>query len=121
MVREVVEQSAKDTVAELKQTSPSPEHHMYSPKRKYKDGDYAKSWTYDKNQIKSGRWIHSTVVYNKKHYRLTHLLENGHDLIRNGKRYGYYKGNPHIKPARDVAEEKLFENMVSKLAEVGFE
>lgn len=57
MVREVVEQSAKDTVAELKQTSPSPEHHMYSPKRKYKDGDYAKSWTYDKNQIKKWQMV----------------------------------------------------------------
>ena len=76
-----IDMASKDTVKRLKNTSPRD------------SGDYAKSWT--RKKIAGGY-----VVYNKKHYRLTHLLENGHALANQfgslGKRVPAY---PHIKPA----------------------
>lgn len=64
-------QVAKECVAELKSTSPK------------KSGKYAKSWTYRGQKGLMG--AKSYVVYNARHWQLTHLLENGH-LIRN--KYG---------------------------------
>lgn len=54
-----------------------------SPKR---TGKYAKSWSYKKY---SGK----TIIYNRKHYQLTHLLEKGHRK-RGGK--GNVAAIPHI-------------------------
>ena len=79
-------------------------------------GDYAKSWTSKK---RSG----STMSYNRvvyaddPHYRLTHLLERGHDIVvvRNGARVklGHVEGRPHIaladKKARREVERRLIE------------
>lgn len=108
--KEVVKQTAEDTVAILKRESP----------KEY--GNYAESWTYDKKQIEAGRWRHSTVVYNKKHYRLTHLLEYGHDLVtKSGKLIGRAKAKPHIRTAEEIATEEMRKNMIDKLSEVGFD
>lgn len=97
-VVEEVDKAAEETTAEtvkfLRETS---------PKRK---GKYAKSWR--KKQLKNGRW----VVYNVKHYRLTHLLERGHTL-RNG---GRTKAMPHIAPAEEYAVNK-FEERVRRLGQ----
>lgn len=78
----------KDCVAELRRTS---------PKRKGKGGGkYAKSWAV-KTETTSGGLVTTCVIHNKDHYRLTHLLENGHET-RNG---GRTKAYPHIKPAEE--------------------
>lgn len=85
---EVAKQVAKDGVKRLKATSP----------RSPKGGDYAKGWAVKKVK---GKY----VVHNKKHYRLTHLLEKGHATVDGGRTRKFV----HIKPTEDemIAE---FEN-----------
>lgn len=36
------------------------------------------------------------VIWNKKNYRLVHLLEFGHAFVNHG---GRYNGKPHLRPA----------------------
>ena len=97
---ECMDQTAKETVQDLKQTS---------PKRKVNGGAYAKSWAVKKEG-------HRYIVHNKKHYQLTHLLENGH-LVKN--QYGTYKRwepeSQHIAPAEKRASERLIEKLRQKL------
>jgi len=81
----VVKKVAKETVKELKSTSPS------------RTDKYAKGWTSttEKDMASSV----GITVHNKKHYRLTHLLENGHALANGGRSRKF----PHIKPAEEKA------------------
>lgn len=91
-----VKETAKQTVAELRDTSP-------------KDtGDYAKHWAYKRDTRLRGRNKNSMIVYSKNpEYRLTHLLEKDH-AKRNG---GKVKGKPHIKIAEEHAKEILKERL----------
>ena len=96
---EIMEKNAKLTVDELKRTSPKSKGHR----------KYANSWAVTKQD-------HLFIVHNKKHYRLTHLLENGH-VIRN--QYGTYdRWNPkskHIEPAEENAQARVIKDLESKL------
>ena len=85
-MKEAVDKVSKDAVRELKATSPK------------MTGAYSKDWAAKKMpQTKSAAY--SKTVYNKKHYRLTHLLEKGHKVkpvpIHAGKRSSV-DANPHI-------------------------
>lgn len=79
-------------------------------------GAYAKSWVND--VVRMTRVSTAKVVHNEEHYRLTHLLENGH-VIRNGtgRTFGRTAKYPHIAPVNDWAKEELpkrFRQKVSK-------
>lgn len=73
-------------------------------------GEYSGSWMVD-DVVK--KRIHVTkVVHNEEHYRLTHLLENGH-VSRNGTGRTFttakapVQAYPHIAPVNDWANEEL--------------
>lgn len=76
-----------------------------SPKGKgKKSGRYAKGWSTKKVD-------NITVVYNRTDYQLTHLLENGHDIVRNGKKVGHFNGIKHIKPVEEEVQERMVEEV----------
>lgn len=85
-VTEVSELAAE----KLKETSPK------------NQGDYAKGWGVTVTNSKRGN--KRVVVHNKKHYRLTHILEKGH-VNRGGK--GRTQAQPHIAPVEDWAADEL--------------
>ena len=92
---------AKDTAKDLRNTSPK------------RTGAYAKDWAVKSERGAGGSMIYT--VHNTKHYQLTHLLENGH-IIRNKKgEYSRAPAHPHIKQARDRAEQKLLAELEKKL------
>lgn len=66
---------------ELVQTSPK---YTGNRKTQYKPGAYARSWKVNK-QASGITGNSSYTIHNDHHYRLTHLLENGH-VNRDGSR-----------------------------------
>lgn len=80
---EASKKTAKEIVKVLKSSS---------PKRK---GGYSKGW-------KATAEEDGYVVHNGRYPGLTHLLENGHDLVVNGAKVGRVSGEPHIKPAENL-------------------
>lgn len=99
----VVEESAKEVadkaVSKLQSVA------RFNPNRN-PSGDYSKDWTDE--QFVTGRFTTRVVVFNQDHYRLTHLLENGH-VSRNGtgRTFGRVKAYPHIAPVNDWAEAEI--------------
>lgn len=98
-LKEAAISTAKESTSKLKQTSPK------------RIGAYAKSWTVKKE---TSRGSILCTVHNKKHYRLTHLLENGH-MKRNG---GKVAPRVHIKPVETTAI-KAFEKQVENVIKNG--
>lgn len=83
---------AKETVKELRETSPKD------------SGAYAKAWRHSKADgvipgLSYGRVVH----VRSPHYRLTHLLEYGHALRQGGRA----AARPHIKKAEQNAITKF--------------
>lgn len=97
---------AKETKNEVVQNSPRD------------SGDYAGDWAI-KRATKRGRGKLlggvEVVIYNKKHYRLTHLLEKGHVVRNQFGTYGRAPAHPHIAQAEEHGERKLLAELQSKL------
>lgn len=74
-------------------------------------GDYARSWTFKIDKDKLGDY--SGVVYNKEHYQLTHLLENGHVSANQYGTYGRVAPHQHIKPCFDKIKSGFIDRMNS--------
>lgn len=72
--------------------------------------DYPKNWTVSKEKG-------SYIVHNKKTYRLAHLLNNGHRIIKNGRVVGHAKANPHIlsQEEADKVTTEIIERRLNQL------
>lgn len=80
---------------------------------KYDQRKYSKSWAVKQEK---GIWTNVYIIYNKKHYRLTHLLEFGH-AIRDGtgRKVGEAGAIEHIKPMEEWVQQQLPELLKRKL------
>lgn len=109
-VKEVANKNTKEAQKELKQISPRADRTVkLRGGTTVVSGSYAKSWS-----IKNGKKakdIYSRIVYNKEHYRLTHLLEFGH-ANRDGSRT---KPIAHIRTTEDKYREKFIEELEVKI------
>lgn len=92
----IAEKVASDGVELLKDNSPK------SPM----GGKYAASWDYKKVSKKF-------VIHNKKHYRLTHLLEKGHAKVNGGR----VAARVHIAPVEDRVINEFKEELRRGLSE----
>jgi hypothetical protein len=96
-IQEIFDEVGKEAVKMLKATSPVNEK---SPQK----GRYAKGWKYERG--KKVRGVTMSYVRNAKDPQLTHLLEFGHPIVRNGVTVGNADPIPHIAPVAEwVAEE----------------
>ena len=108
IVEKAVEETAKETVNELRVTSPEG-----------KTGDYSESWKKKRDKSKMGKYRYDMIVYSAKpDYRLTHLLEYGHAVRRGGRKIGKAKAFPHIKDAEIHAKKRLENKIVRALEEL---
>lgn len=94
--------AATDGAKELRKISPV---RSDGYNRKYPPGSYAKSWTNKVTGTNLG--IEQRTIYNAKHYQIAHLLENGHVIVANGKRYGMSRAIPHISTVDQSVAEKF--------------
>lgn len=78
--------------------------HNISPRR---TGNYRESWTLELREVrKNHAYRNEMVVWNKKYYRLTHLLEKSHRIANKYGSYGMSKAQPHIEPTQREAEQE---------------
>ena len=82
---------------------------------KVRSGKYNKGWTV---KTTKGRNTISCIIHNKDQYQLTHLLEKGHTIKRNGTVKGNAKAYPHIAPVEETSN-KTFERRVEELIKNG--
>ena len=55
------------------------------------------------------------IVYNASQPSLTHLLENGHDVISHGVKVGRARAIPHIKPVEEETKQYFEELIVDEI------
>ena len=104
-VAEAAKKRAKELQANIKKDAPK------------RNGFYSKSWRCKENKGEASGKI-SYIVENKRDYQLVHLLEDGHDIKRDGKVIGHAKAHPHFRDNEKKAIE-AFENDVEELLQRG--
>ena len=97
-VENVIIKTADDAVQYLRNVHPSGSGQYGSWET------YNKSWKKRTDFKKANK---SAVVYNEKHYRLTHLLEKGHALRQGGRTRAF----PHIEPVARFVNEEFYQNL----------
>lgn len=101
----ITKETAKEMQKRLKEVSPK------------RMGGYRAGWkvTY-KRGVRKGD---AMVVYNKDHYRLTHLLEHGHKVVNNGKVLGHTDKHIHIAPVEEWGIEHFRKKVTEAINEAG--
>lgn len=72
-------------------------------------GRYIKGWTTKTEKTYSGGY--SVVVYNETDWQLTHLLENGHEIVNKRDGTGWASAKPHIDNAYRAVKNKFIKAM----------
>ena len=103
----VFDEVGKVAAKKLKATSPVNPRGSHS-------GRYAKGWTYESGK-KAKNHKGSGVVRNKTDPQLTHILEYGHPLVRNGKVVGNVDAIEHIRPVADWCAEAIEQKLSKKI------
>lgn len=103
-IGEAMDEVGKEAVKRLKSTS---------PKKKRNGGRYAKGWKYQRD--KKSRLLIEGRVYNATDGSLTHILEKGHPIIRNGVVVGRVKPQKHIEPVDQWVEQNFARIFAQKL------
>lgn len=115
-IKEILEDYSEDIKEKISdsaiQIAKEGKEKLVNTKNTYKirSGDYNKSWSV---KSQKGKDFVKATIYNKKHYRLTHLLECGH-ATRNGKRTREFT---HIAPVESYVTKKYqkeCENIIRK-------
>ena len=83
-ISEAAQTLANQAAAELKETSP----------KRPKSGKYARGW---RVKTEKGTGYIKCTIHNTQ-YQLTHLLEKGHRIMRNGQQVGVADAKVHIEP-----------------------
>lgn len=99
-VRKIAKEVAEKTCKDLESAAPS------------RTNRYRKSFKVGETDSMTA------IVHSEKHYRLTHLLEFGHDVIKDGKRVGRAGAYPHWAKAEENGI-KEFEMRIQKEIENG--
>lgn len=86
-LRKLTDKSANGLRKNLRRGSPN------------RSGEYAKNWKVSVTSDTYSRY--EKTLHNQDHYRLTHLLENGHIIKRKGKVIGRVRPKPHIAKAAE--------------------
>ena len=105
-MQEVFDEVGKEAVKMLRTDSP------VNPRGRH-PGRYAKGWTYERGKRYNGKV--TSVVRNKTDPQLTHLLEYGHPLVRNGKVVGHVQEKPHIRYVAEWCAEEIDKKLTKKL------
>lgn len=106
---EAIKETSEEAMQELRSVN------VFSPKG-HPTGAYSQDWDY--KQVEVSRLRTEAVVYNENHYRLTHLLENGHALKRGGRTIGKVQAYPHIAPINDKAQETVVRKVEEKVTKL---
>ena len=100
----------KEAVKMLRESSPV-------NRKSKKSGYYAKGWVYEKGK-RTYNFKSTGVIRNKNAPQLTHLLEYGHPIVRNGKVVGNAEAKPHIREVAqwcaDVIDNDLIQTLGGK-------
>lgn len=98
---DTMRKASRNAVKELKTTSAK------------RSGDYAKDWAV-KTESGFGK-SKVFIVHNRKHYMLTHLLENGHIIRNQYGTYGRVNGDGHIRHAEQNGINEIISTLEAKL------
>lgn len=108
-MQEVFDEVGKEAVKLLKATSPVNEKGKHS-------GRYAKGWIYEKGKTTyNNQKKIKGVVRNRTDPQLTHLLEYGHPIVRDGKVVGNYAGNDHIGKVAEWCADEIDRKLSKKI------
>ena len=88
---------AKEGASKLKKTSPK------------RTGKYRRSWKVKKEK---GMYEFSNIIYNQE-WQLTHLLEKGHAIKRNGTVRGEARAKVHIRPVEQECVNEYLQDVTN--------